>query len=265
MYSPIKLAFKFLKYQFTASNGKGHGVHSPFVFAFIKDVLNDQRNFYSYQPIENCRKLLLKNPTVLSLTDFGAGSRTKKSNDRSIKEIAASSLKPKKFGQLLFRIVNYYKPINSLELGTSFGITTAYLSAGNEQAQIVTMEGSEAVAAVAKKNWQLLGRKNIELQEGNFNEILLPFIAATAPLDFVFVDGNHKYEPTIQYFNTLLPKLHEQSILVFDDIHWSKEMEQAWLEIQGHPSVTLTIDLFFIGLVFFRKENIAKQNMVIRF
>ena len=110
-----------------------------------------------------------------------------------------------------------------------------------------------------------MGRKNIELQQGNFNEILSPFIASTAPLDFVFVDGNHKYEPTIQYFNTLLPKLHEQSILVFDDIHWSKEMEQAWLEIQGHPSVTLTIDLFFIGLVFFRKENIAKQNMVIRF
>jgi hypothetical protein len=85
MYSPIKLAFQFLKYQLTASNGKGHGVHSPFVFAFIKEVLNDQRNFYAYQPIENCRKLLLKNPAVLSLTDFGAGSRTKKSNDRSIK------------------------------------------------------------------------------------------------------------------------------------------------------------------------------------
>jgi predicted O-methyltransferase YrrM len=265
MYSPIKLAFKFLKYQFYASNGKGHGVHSPFVFTLIKEVLNDQRFFYAYQPIENCRKLLLKNPTVLSLTDFGAGSRTKKSNDRSIKEMANSSLKPKKFGQLLFRLVNYYKPKNVLELGTSFGITTAYLSAGNEQAQIVTMEGSEAVSAVAKKNWQLLGRKNIELRQGNFNEILAPFIATAAALDFVFVDGNHRYKPTIEYFNTLLPNLHEQSILVFDDIHWSKEMEQAWLEIQQHPSVTLTIDLFFIGLVFFRKENKAKQNMVIRF
>ncbi|MEO8173934.1 MAG: class I SAM-dependent methyltransferase [Sediminibacterium sp.] len=265
MYSPFILGAKFIKYYVTASNGRGHGMHSPFVFSFITKVLNDDRRFYVYEHIEKLRELLQNDPTQLTIEDFGAGSRVKKNNIRSVREIAHSSLKPKKFGQLLFRIVDAYGPKNILELGTSLGITTAYLASAKKDTAVVTMEGASAVAAVAMNNFATLGLKNIELVEGNFDHTLPATVKKMNPIDMAFVDGNHRYEPTVRYYRELLPAMHEYSILIFDDIHWSKEMEQAWDEIRNDAAVTLSIDLFFIGLVFFRKEQKIKQHFVIRF
>ncbi|MDB5210334.1 MAG: class SAM-dependent methyltransferase [Sediminibacterium sp.] len=265
MYSPFTLGAKYIKYYLAASNGNGHGMHSPFVFTFITKVLNDDRSFYAYQNIENLRQLLLNDQQQLTIEDFGAGSRVKKNNVRSVSDIAHSSLKPKKFGQLLFRIVDAYAPKNILELGTSLGITTAYLASAKGECTVVTMEGAKAVATVARKNFAKLDLKNIKLVEGNFDETLSPTIKKMQLIDMVFVDGNHRYEPTVRYYRELLPAMHEYSILIFDDIHWSKEMEQAWDEIRKDDAVTLSIDLFFIGLVFFRKEQKVKQHFVIRF
>jgi predicted O-methyltransferase YrrM len=265
MYSPFQLGIRYIKYYLSASNGKGHGVHSPFVFSFITKVLNDDRHFYAYEAIEQLRQSLKTDQQQLEITDFGAGSRVKKNNTRKVAEIAASSLKPKKFGQLLFRIVDHYSPQNILELGTSLGVTTAYLAAAKEASTIVTMEGASAVADVAKRNFNTLGLKNIQLVEGNFDETLTATLVKMGNIDMAFVDGNHRYEPTVRYFREMLPGIQEDSILIFDDIHWSKEMEQAWEEIKQDPTVTLSIDLFFIGLVFFRKEQKAKQHFVIRF
>ncbi|MCW3105652.1 MAG: class SAM-dependent methyltransferase, partial [Segetibacter sp.] len=140
MYSPFKLASKYLSYFLTASNGKGHGVHSPFVFDFITNVLNDHRTFYAYDELEKLRRSLLSNKTVLTIEDFGAGSAVHKSNERKVSDIARSSLKPKKFGQLMFRMVDYYKANTIVELGTSLGITTAYLASGNLKGQVYTFE-----------------------------------------------------------------------------------------------------------------------------
>lgn len=265
MYSPLKLISKFIQYKLHASNAKGHGVHSPFVYDFIRKVLMDKRRFYAYETIEACRKELLKDKRVLHVEDFGAGSRLRKTNQRTISEIAHSSLKPKKFSQLIFRIVHYYAPQNILELGTSLGITSAYLAAANEKAFVNTMEGSSAVAEIAQSNFEKLQLKNIAITVGNFDNTLPAFLAKENQLDFVFVDGNHRYEPTMRYFEQLLAKVHENSIIIFDDIHWSKEMEDAWKAIQQNPKVMVTIDLFFIGLVFFRKENKVKQHFSINF
>lgn len=265
MYSPVTLGAKYIKYYLTASNSKGHGMHSPFVFSFITKVLNDDRRFYAYEHIEKLRETLLTDPTQLTIEDFGAGSRVKKNNVRSIKDIAYSSLKPKKFGQLLFRIVDTYAPKNILELGTSLGITTAYLASAKKDTDVVTMEGASAVARVARNHFSQLGLKNITLIEGNFDHTLSDAIKKMDSIDMAFVDGNHRYEPTVRYYRDLLPAMHEYSILIFDDIHWSKEMEQAWDEIRNDQAVTLSIDLFFIGLVFFRKEQKVKQHFVIRF
>jgi predicted O-methyltransferase YrrM len=265
MYSPFQIGTRYLKYYLTASNSKGHGMHSPFVYSFITAVLNDKRQFYAYQTIETIRQLLLHNQQQLVIEDFGAGSRVKKNNTRKIADIALSSLKPKKFGQLLFRIVDHYAPQTILELGTSLGITTAYLATARDASRVITIEGAAAVAGVAKNNFTRLGLHNIELIQGNFDETLLPTIQQMGSIDLAFVDGNHRYEPTVRYFREILPAMHEYSILIFDDIHWSKEMEQAWEEIKRDNSVTLSIDLFFIGLVFFRKEQKVKQDFVIRF
>jgi len=265
MYSSFQLGTRYLAYFLTASNGKGHGMHSPFVFDFITKVLNDDRHFYAYESIENLRQLLLSDEKQLTIEDFGAGSRVKKTNTRTVRDIARSSLKPKKFGQLLFRIVDHYSPAAILELGTSLGITTAYLASAKAASKVVTMEGSKEIAGVAKNNFKKLNLLNIQLVEGNFDECLPAIVEKAGRIDLAFIDGNHRYEPTVRYYRQLVPAVHEYSVLIFDDIHWSKEMEQAWEEIKQDPMVMLSIDLFFIGLVFFRKENKAKQHFTIRF
>ena len=265
MYGHFTLALKYFRYLCTAANGKGHGVHSPFVFEFITRVLNDCRNFYAFETIEKIRGQLLSNHDTIEIEDFGAGSRVAKTNTRKISAVAKGSLKPAKYSQLLFRMIDFYAPGQIIELGTSLGITTAYLASANPSATVTTFEGSSAVAQIAGQNHQLLGLANIDLIEGNFDTQLPKWLEQHKSIDFAFIDGNHAFKPTMAYFEAILEAVHENSILVFDDIHWSAEMEQAWAQISAHPRVTLSIDLFFIGVVFFRKEFAQKQQVSIRF
>jgi predicted O-methyltransferase YrrM len=265
MYSSFTLAKKFARYYFTAANGKGHGVHSPFVFDFIKNVLRDKKAYYCYNSIEQLRSELLTDNSVIEVEDFGAGSTVIKSNSRVVKAIAASSLKPRKFAQLLFRMVSYYQPQNIVELGTSLGITTAYLASGNSNAPLYTCEGAKNIAGIAQQNFNHLGLNNTILLQGDFAKTMPVLLESLERVDFAFIDGNHRKEPTLEYFEQLLQKIHSKSILVFDDIHWSAEMEAAWKTIQRHPVVTLSIDLFFIGIVFFDPVFKVKQHFTIRF
>ncbi len=262
----LQLAYKYIYYWLAARNGKGHGIHSPFVFEFITQVLNDNRKYYCYAPIERLREQLKRDKTELIFEDYGAGSQKGISYKRTVSEVALNSLKRAKYAQLLFRMVNFYQPENILELGTSLGITTAYLASANINVPLVTLEGAKAVAAIARQNLFKLQLYNINIVEGNFDDTLKSTINHTfRPVDFAFIDGNHRKEPSLRYFHEILSKTTAGSILVFDDIHWSKEMEEAWEYIKSYDAVTLTIDLFFIGIVFFRKEQKAKQHFRIRF
>jgi predicted O-methyltransferase YrrM len=265
MYSRFKIALKYLNYYLTSSSGKGHGMHSPFVFDFITKVLNDKTSYPAYSPVENLREQLLKDQTRLTVQDFGAGSTVDKTNERSISSIAKNAAKPPKFGQLLYRMTRHYQPKIILELGTSLGITTSYLSLGKPDATLLTMEGAKSIANTARQNFSTLKLQNIFIQEGNFDQTLSPVISKLSSIDFAFIDGNHRREPTERYFNQLLPIIHNDSILIFDDVHWSAGMEQAWETIQQHPSVRCTINLFFIGIVLFRQEFKEKQHFKIRF
>lgn len=265
MYSRFKLARKYLRYYLFSSNGKGHGIHSPFVFDFIKNVLNEKKAYSIFLIIEKLRQELLKNENTIDVVDFGAGSVMLAYNKRKIKDIARSSLKPRKFSQLLFRIAQNYNPQTIVELGTSLGVTTAYLANANKNNEVFTFEGSKNIAEVAQSNFHKLELQNIELIRGNFDDTLQKKLSLIPSIDLAFIDGNHRKEPTLKYFRQLLKRASEQSIFIFDDIHWSVEMEAAWKEIQQHNAVTLTIDLFFIGIVFFRKDFKTKQHFVIRF
>ncbi|MDB5192950.1 MAG: class SAM-dependent methyltransferase, partial [Segetibacter sp.] len=184
-------------------------VHSPFVFDFIINVLNDDRFFYAYSIIESKRAALRKDQTILTIEDFGAGSTVTKSNKRKVSDIARTALKPKKFGQLLFRITNYYQSKTIVELGTSLGITTSYLASGNQNATVYTFEGAKQVAREAKQNFYDNHVHNIELIQGNFDETFQVKLNELPAIDLAFLDGNHRKEPTLRYFNQLLPKLHE--------------------------------------------------------
>lgn len=265
MYSPFTLATRYLKYYLTASNGKGHGTHSPFVFDFITQVLNNRNHYYAYDSVEALREKLKLNKEIIQVEDMGAGSGSTKSNTRSIASIAKHAAKPKKYGQLLFRIVNHYQPYTILELGTSLGITTSYLALGNQQANLVTIEGSKAIAEKALENFAYLGVNNVKLVQGNFDRILPKTVEALAKIDMAFVDGNHRKKPTLDYFEQLLPVMTESSVMVFDDIHWSADMEEAWEQIRGDKRVMLSIDLFFLGLIFFNPAFKVKQHFTIRF
>lgn len=265
MYSRLQLAFKYLRYYFNAQNSKGYGIHSPFIFSFITKVINDKTRYPEYKTVEKLRMDLLSDSRMFIVEDFGAGSRFLKKNERSIKSIARNAAKSKKYGQMLFRMVKYYQPATILELGTSLGITTSYLSLAKPDARLVTMEGASAIADVAKLNFGKLKLSNIKITEGNFNDKLEAVLSEFETLDFVFVDGNHRRESTERYFQQLLPKINNDSMLVFDDIHWSREMEQAWETIKNNPTVRCTVDLFFIGIVFVRKEFKEKQHFQIRF
>ena len=265
MYNHFQLAKKYLNYQFKASNGKGHGVHSPFVFDFITNVLRDKKEYDCYEKIELIRKELINDLQIVHVDDFGAGSVVMKLNERKIKDIARSSLKPKKYAQLLFRIIHYYKPSTIIELGTSLGITTAYLASGNENARVYTCEGASNIATIAQNNFDQLNLKNIELVQGNFDKTLPVLLSKLNKIDFAFVDGNHRKEPTLNYFYQLINHSISSTILIFDDIHWSAEMETAWHEIQQHPAVTLTIDLFFIGIVCINTDFKVRQHFSVRY
>lgn len=265
MHSRFQFAKKYIQYWLTASNGKGHGIHSPFVYDFIKNVLNDSTSYPCYQTIEGIRKKMLSNTSIIEVEDFGAGSSVIKTKKRKVKDIAASSLKPKKYAQLLYRMVKYYKPQSVIELGTSFGISSVYLSMANTQAVVHTCEGASSIASIAKNNFETLQLKNIHLIQGDFANTLPQLLSKIKTINFAFIDGNHRKQPTLAYFNQLLASSTATTIFVFDDIHWSSEMEEAWQQIKQHTATTLTIDLFFIGIVFINPDFKFPQHFAIRF
>jgi predicted O-methyltransferase YrrM len=265
MYSKVQLAFKYLSYHFSASGSKGHGIHSPFVFDLIKNVLNDKKEYSAYGKVETLRKKLLHDQRLLQVEDLGAGSSVSAPMQRSVASIAKHAVKPKKYGQLLYRIVQYYQPMTIIELGTSLGVTTSYLSLANPSSTIFTMEGAAAIAAIARQNFKTLELHNIKLIEGDFDYTLPAVLYQLPTVDLAFIDGNHRRLPTENYFHRVLEKVNNNSILVFDDIHWSREMELAWQYIKGHPAVRSSIDLFFVGIVLFRQEFKEKQDFKIRF
>ena len=265
MYTSFQLAKKYIHYYLTAANGKGHGTHSPFVFDFILSVLNNRQHYTPPAKIEALRKKLLHDGTAIQIEDLGAGSRKGTTKKRTVKEIAATAVKPKKWSHFLYRLVSHYKPQTIIELGTSLGISTAYMAAANGAANIYTIEGSPAIQQVAAQNFKQLGCTNIHSLTGNFDEVLPKVIADVSTIDLAYIDGNHRYAPTMAYFEQLLQKKSNNSIFIFDDIHWSAEMEGAWEEIKKHPSVTVSIDLFFMGLILFRKEVKVSQHYSIRF
>ena len=265
MYSPSRLFLNYLRYYLNSSNSRGYGTHSPFVFDFIKKILNDRTEYPAYKIIEAERRLLLRDETLLSVKDFGAGSGHNKTNSRKVSEIAKHSLKPTKYATLLFRMAAYFKAESIIELGTSLGTTTAYLALSRPSAKVLTFEGADEIAARAKVMFEKLGISNISQVNGNFDDTIVPAMKQAGKADFVFIDGNHRYLPTVNYLHQLLPVIHEFTVVVMDDIHWSADMEKAWEYCRKHPAVTMSIDLFFVGILFFRKEFRVPQHFSIRF
>lgn len=252
----------YLKHQFTAKTR--HGTHSPFVYQLADEVIYDFSEKNTYKAIEAQRKKLLADQRLITVTDLGAGSHLNKNRTKKVAQIAKNALKSPRLAQLIYRLAANHKADDLIELGTCLGITTAYLSKAAPEANILTIEGCPETAKVAYQNFNELGLDNVELQVGNFNDLLPQAIEERQQLDFVYIDGNHTKEATLNYFEWCLPKVTENTVLIFDDIYWSEGMKQAWEEIKNHPKVTVTVDLFWIGLVYFRTGQ-AKEHFKLKY
>lgn len=255
---------EFLKYK--SRSHSIHSVHPPFAFDFFNNILKKPIPAEKNKLIEDIRKKGYRNRNVIEHSDMGAGAgdkpyiRTYKRVSQLVKETAISP----HYGQVLFNLVAHYKPKNVLEFGTSAGISTLYLAAANTGAQIRTMEGCAEVATVAHSNFKKANIDHIEQFTGEFISVL-PLALQTMPsIDMVYIDGNHMKQPTLEYFNILLNRANNETIFVFDDIHWSKEMTEAWNTICQNKKVTLSIDLFRMGIIFFKKE-LSKQHLILRY
>lgn len=226
----------------------------------LRMVLDENRAYYSFIALDVVRKKNLLDQRILNVNDLGAGSKKSKSNQRTVKSIAQSAVKRKKYAELMFRLVETFELKTIVELGTSLGITTGYLAKGNKNAKVYTFEGSREIAGVARENLNLMKATNVKQIEGDFDETLPEFLKLIDSIDLAFLDGNHRKEPTLKYFNLILPKLTDNSIVVIDDINWSSEMNEAWHELINRPEVTLSIDLFEMGILFFKKiKNTGNQ------
>ncbi|MEM1322857.1 MAG: class I SAM-dependent methyltransferase [Bacteroidota bacterium] len=254
----LQILWRFILFFFRAKTL--YQVHSPFVFEFCKKVLEDNRWFYAFSSIEPIRQKLLLDFNEIEVTDWGAGSHVANGKRRKVRDIAQSALTPPYYCRMLFRVVHHLRPLRLLEVGSSLGISTLYQSQPQSSAQLITLEGCPSIAHIARQNFAAHKTQNIQLLEGPFETTLPQALAQFPQLDYAFIDGNHREAPTLAYFEQCLEHCHENSVLIFDDIYWSAEMQSAWEKIKAHPKVSLSIDLFFMGLVFFRPEQQEKQH-----
>jgi len=246
----IKHSLKYLKFITKARNTKGHGVHSPFIFDFLSSVIYTKNEFYVFNAIETVRKVLNQNQSELFIKDLG----TRADRHSTISSIAHNSLQKKKYAQLFFKIIHQYKFQHILELGTSLGVTTAYLAATSAKTKCVTLEGSTEIAKVARENFKTLNLNNIQIIEGNIDETLAQALNTLEKVDFALIDANHQSKAVLNYFEQIIQHSSTNMILVIDDIYWSDDMEVAWKAIKNHAKVTTTIDLFQLGIVFLKPD-----------
>jgi predicted O-methyltransferase YrrM len=150
-----------------------------------------------------------------------------------------------------------------VELGTSLGLNTLYLGL-SPSTLVRTFEGSESIAGIAIDLFKTASAGNIRLISGNIDTTLPVEMQGTDVVDFALIDANHRYEPTLKYFNLLASKVSPRSIIALDDIHSSAEMERAWNTVKVDPRVYATADLYRCGFVFF-DPSLDKQHVVLRF
>jgi predicted O-methyltransferase YrrM len=249
--------------QFLWHSKNEHAVHSPFVFSLITKCFYDSKPKTAYSVLEKYRNSLVQNRKSINVSDFGAGSKVFKSNSREIAKIATTAGISSKRAELLFRITHYFQPESILEFGTSLGMATSALSLGNPTAKISTLEGCPETAKIAQNQFRQFGLSNVNLVTTEFRNYLENNQLSIINFQLIYFDGNHSKKATLDYFELLLPTITNETVWIFDDIHWSYDMEQAWEMIKKHPKVTVTIDTFQWGLVFFRYEQ-EKQHFIIR-
>jgi predicted O-methyltransferase YrrM len=255
---------KYLKYMLVSRHKKGHGIHSPFIFDLVSRIFWSKVNQDVINTIERIRKKLISDKKTVVINDLGTGPVKSRIKLRKVSDIARNSPVPLKYGILLSNLANQFGKKVIIEFGTSFGISTMYMAALHPETIVFTMEGCLPIAEIAERNFEIAGLNNVKLLKGPFDD-LIPYITETGLTPgLVFIDGNHRKKPCLEYFNKMTGISDNETVIIIDDIHYSEEMEDAWNEIKCSKKVTVTVDIYRMGLVFFR-EGITHKNYLVRY
>ena len=259
----LKYIINYFFFLIKSKSHGGYGIHSPFVYEFSTQVLNSPGKTDELSETELLVAELKQNEEIIQMIDLGAPSRWAKSETRTIKSIARHSSSNIREGRMLYRLVKWYQPDTIIELGTCLGVSTMFMAKGGGTSRIITVEGNKQLIMKAEENLKKTGCKNVELVENNFESAVENFKALIIKKGIIYIDGNHQYTPTINYFNTLI-KILQEGCVIIDDIRWSEEMKKAWNEIVKHKQTTVSIDLFDKGIIF-KKEGLSRQHFKIRY
>jgi predicted O-methyltransferase YrrM len=263
IFEQFLTALHLVVYLIRSKHRKGHGIHSPFVYEFVSRVIFDGNRYPEYEVITAIRNKLKRSGEKIRVADVGSLSMHFSDEHRSVVRLVSRSSVNRKTGNLLFRISRYYKPELIVELGTSIGMSAIYLATGNQDSKVITLEGNASLAAFAKELFRKNNIFNIELREGLFDDQLLSLEKEYPSPGLIFIDGNHSYEATLEYYRHF-SQSRQKGMLIFDDINWSTGMRKAWHEIKVDDKATVTIDLFRIGIVILN-DSITAGHYIIRF
>lgn len=243
--------FQYIRYVLRARYRNGHGVHSPFVYDLVTNVICNSGSNDACKQIEALRKRIKKSKQSVVVEEYGGGSKVFKGAERKLSDLLRYSSIKKKYGNLISRYTAYYQPECVLELGTSIGLSTAYMRAGMQSGVVHTVEANKSLIDLAKSHVQELGLDRISFHHGTFEDVLDNVLANIPNPDLVFIDGNHTYEATLDYFNTVKANM-TKGVIILDDIYWSEGMMKAWQEIQAQSDVC--IDIFQFGIVVIHNQ-----------
>ena len=255
---------RFLDFIF--HSGTRYRIHSPFLYDLIDQVIMNGKIPGELRPVEGLRKKCLRSKKVILKTDYGkgAGEGYSTAYPVSLKHIARTSLTSRNHALRLFNLAKYMHAVNILEMGTSLGFTTACLALANKNARVVSIEGCPELSKIATTNLASLGIQNAEIISGRFEDKLMEAMARLGKIDLLFIDGNHRKEAVLANFEGCLPGLHNGSVVILDDIHASPGMEEAWRILSSRADVTISLDFFHSGWLFFRKES-SKEHFRLRY
>jgi precorrin-6B methylase 2 len=272
-------ATAYARHRLYSKNAAGHGVHSPFVYNFLTNVIRGENNAEVAGQVEALRREMKRDRQVITVTDMGAGSMKNNDSLRRVSDIAQYAALPAKQIELLMRMAGSLergakgreqgergkeKGAESrepggrgegiiLELGASLGISSLGMALAAPERKVITVEGCSELARLAETNLRKYGAENTEILNMEFSEALKTLKTRNIRVDFAFIDGNHRGEALVEYVNTLTG-MGEEMIIVADDIHLSRDMYQAWKDIVESHIAEASMETLRFGILFRRKS-----------